>query len=155
MNNSAKIIDSVYNTKFKCDEKTVEDDYFFENIEDLGARLDRFAKESFIGADKKLKADREIKIFELRQMARKITKRRLIKDKNNLIEERNLLVSKKFDEGLNKNEENRLAFVRWQLNRIEDAEIGDDLDKFEKMASEYEKFSKDLEKLITAITRKK
>jgi len=70
-------------------------------------------------------------------------------EKKALIEERNMLVKKKFDLVLSKKEELRLTYVRWQLDRIDDSEYGEALDIFEKVTDEYERFASDINSLVS------
>lgn len=63
--------------------------------------------------------------------------------KKGLLKERNALVRKKFvGNGLAKSEERRLALLRWEIERIEEAEIGPDLDELEKKIEGQEMKSK-------------
>ncbi len=154
MNNPAEKQDNIYNkSSFNDDTIPENDSVDLSKIEDLSSRLDKFAKDSFIGTGRKTDSNRQIRTFELRCLAREITRRKLIKKKNELIKERNSLIQKKYDSDLTGSEKNRLEFIRWQLDRIDDAEIGDQLDSYEKMAEEYKKFSYDLEKLIKTVSR--
>ncbi len=64
---------------------------------------------------------------------------------NELIDERRRLVEKKFNGGgISQSEEKRLALIRWKLDRIDEAELGDDLDRLEKFVSAQESLSEDL-----------
>ncbi|MFP4308262.1 MAG: hypothetical protein ACLFQQ_13690 [Desulfococcaceae bacterium] len=74
--------------------------------------------------------------------------------KEALLEERNTLVRKKYDKnGLTKSEERRLALLRWEIERIEDAEIGPDLDELEKKIEEQENFAKKIDEFIRVFNR--
>lgn len=74
--------------------------------------------------------------------------------KEALLEERNALVRKKYDgNGLIKSEEKRLALLRWEIERIEDAEIGPDLDDLEKEIEEQENFAKKIDEFIQVFGR--
>lgn len=57
-----------------------------------------------------------------------------------LYDERQKLLDKKFDESITKKEINRLEYVRWSLDRIEDAKSGQTLDALEDFVSKYENF---------------
>jgi hypothetical protein len=57
-----------------------------------------------------------------------------------LLDERQSLLDKKFDGTMSKREENRLTYVRWSLDRIEDAKSGIMLDRLEEWVSRYEQF---------------
>lgn len=52
--------------------------------------------------------------------------------------ERKLLLDKKFAGALTRHEENRLSYVRWSLDRIEDAKYGETLDNLENRINLYE-----------------
>ena len=64
-----------------------------------------------------------------------------------LLKERAALLDRLFDDTITRQEENRLAYVRWSLDRIEDAKYGANLDLIESAISKYEQFAKDLEGL--------
>lgn len=49
-----------------------------------------------------------------------------------LLDERQALLDKKFDGTITKSELNRLEYVRWSLDRIEDARYGENLDALAK-----------------------
>jgi hypothetical protein len=84
----------------------------------------------------------------IREFSRKITKRIPRRERENFIEERNELVTKKFKAGLSRKEERRLALVRWQLDRIDDADHGATLDFMEKIAEDYMTFAHDLDRIL-------
>lgn len=65
-----------------------------------------------------------------------------------LLEERKALVSKRFDCGLTKTEERRLALVRWNLDRIQDAKHGVALDALESAVSLYESIGAEISQLL-------
>ncbi len=54
-----------------------------------------------------------------------------------LLAERASLLDKKFAGSITRHEENRLSYVRWSLDRIEDAKYGHALDLLEEHASHY------------------
>ncbi|MES2601523.1 MAG: hypothetical protein V4602_12005 [Pseudomonadota bacterium] len=64
-----------------------------------------------------------------------------------LLFERQLLLDKKFNLLITRQETNRLAYVRWSLDRIEDAKHGAAMDMLEHSISSYEQFSSDLKNL--------
>ncbi|SRR5258708_975576 len=68
-----------------------------------------------------------------------------------LLLERQLLLDKKFAGGISRTDSNRLAYVRWSLDRIEDAKHGATLDVLEHSISSYEQFSKDIAALQSQI----
>ncbi|WFU23141.1 hypothetical protein QA649_34435 [Bradyrhizobium sp. CB1717] len=65
-----------------------------------------------------------------------------------LLLERQLLLDKKFAETITRKESNRLEYVRWSLDRIEDANHGWAMDVLEHSVSGYEQLSSDLKSLI-------
>lgn len=64
-----------------------------------------------------------------------------------LLRERAELLDKLLDKSITRREENRLAYVRWSLDRIEDARHGDALDELESAISRYEQFAADIHNL--------
>ena len=57
-----------------------------------------------------------------------------------LLRERQTLLDKRFDGTITRQELNRLQYVRWSLDRIEDAKTGYVLDALENWVSRYETF---------------
>lgn len=57
---------------------------------------------------------------------------------NRMIEERNALVLKEFKEGLTRSERTRIGMLRWQIEGIEDARNGKQLDKLEALVERQE-----------------
>ena len=97
-------------------------------------------------------------VDRIREINRAITRKTLLPEKNKLIEERNTIVGKKFDGGLSKREERRLTLVRWQLDRLDDAEFGEGLDFVETVTEEHEKFAQEINHLLDQLktdTRKR
>jgi hypothetical protein len=75
-----------------------------------------------------------------------------------LLLERQALLDKKFDGELSRHEENRLTYVRWSLDRIEDAKYGASLDQLEDITSRYEYFASDVARLfkqLSSMTKRK
>lgn len=66
---------------------------------------------------------------------------------NGLLSERQQLLDKQFSKTISSKEMNRLAYVRWSLDRIEDAKCGHALDFLEGSVSRYESLLSDLQKL--------
>jgi hypothetical protein len=58
----------------------------------------------------------------------------------NLLNERQALLDKKFDGTMTRKDENRLEYVRWSLGRIQDARSGPSLDALESVVGTYEGF---------------
>jgi hypothetical protein len=64
-----------------------------------------------------------------------------------LLRERQVLLDKKFAETITPAELNKLALVRWSLDRIDDARTGIALDDLESAVARYEQLLKDIEEL--------
>jgi hypothetical protein len=58
--------------------------------------------------------------------------------------ERAALLSKKYEGTITRRETNRLAYVRWSLDRIEDARYGEVLDKLEGFIAAQERLGNDI-----------
>jgi hypothetical protein len=61
-----------------------------------------------------------------------------------LLEERQKLLDKKFSGTITRREQNRLEYVRWSLDRIEDAKHGQTLDVLEGWVEKYEQLVSEL-----------
>jgi hypothetical protein len=68
-------------------------------------------------------------------------------EQNALLAERATLLKKKFETSLTKAEGRRLQYIRWSLDRIEDARTGFNLDMLESRVSDYEGFLKEIHTL--------
>lgn len=66
---------------------------------------------------------------------------------NLLLRERQVLLDKKFDGEITPREINRLEYVRWSLDRVEDARYGHDLDVIEGYVEKYERFLSEINNL--------
>jgi hypothetical protein len=64
-----------------------------------------------------------------------------------LLEERQALVEKELAGTLTQRQGTRLTYVRWSLDRIEDARYGASFDELEARVAELEKFSEEVAKL--------
>jgi hypothetical protein len=73
-------------------------------------------------------------------------------DHNALLTERQLLLDKLLASDITRKERNRLEYVRWQLDRIEDAQHGDATDVLEGAIERYERLSRDMQDLTTQLT---
>lgn len=87
----------------------------------------------------------------IKRLNRAITKKTPAEEVKSLVDERNILVMKRTKAGLTRDEERRLTYLRWQLDRIDDAQYGEILDIFEKTAEEYERFASDIDSLLTQL----
>jgi hypothetical protein len=68
-------------------------------------------------------------------------------ERNSLLRERQDLLDKKLSGTITSKEANRLEYVRWTLDRIEDAQHGLTLDALESSVERYEKFLADVQAL--------
>lgn len=68
-------------------------------------------------------------------------------EEDELLEERQRLLDKKFSGTLTRSEANRLSYVRWTLHRMEDARVGPVLDQIETKLLQYEKLARDIASL--------
>lgn len=75
---------------------------------------------------------------DIRQHNRKLTREKFVDQEHELLQERNELVDKELSAGLSLSEEKRLRYLGWQLDRIEDAQIGDSLDQIEYFVEQKE-----------------
>lgn len=98
----------------------------------------------------------------IKKINRQVTSKIAPTEKRKIFIERDELVEKKFREGLSIKQENRLAYVRWQLDRFDDVETGEFLDYFEKVTETHEKlvrelkgFSRDIENIQINKPKKK
>jgi hypothetical protein len=69
------------------------------------------------------------------------------RDLDELLAERKRLLDKQFDETITRKESNRLDYVHWTLDRIEDARSGQALEALEGYAAQYKAFLDDLNKM--------
>lgn len=75
-----------------------------------------------------------------------------------LLSERQILLDKLFSSTISRREQNRLEYVRWSLDRIEDAKHGAALDKLESFVSMYENFAAQVDDLrgqLEKLTKKR
>jgi len=70
-----------------------------------------------------------------------------------LLDERKSLLDKKFAGTMTKKEASRLAYVRWSLDRIEDAKSGAWIDKLEQRVAELHKLAEHLQELESKLER--
>ena len=68
-------------------------------------------------------------------------------EQKSLLVERQSLLDKKFTGTITRKESNRLEYVRWSLDRIEDAKHGQTLDVIEGAVARYEHFFDELKAL--------
>lgn len=65
-------------------------------------------------------------------------------ERDKIFNERDELVEKKFKTHLSAQEERRLTYIRWQLDRFDDAESGEFLDYIGKITESHEKLAEEL-----------
>lgn len=70
-----------------------------------------------------------------------------------LLRERAALLDKYFAKTITPKESNRLQYVRWSLDRIEDARFGHRLDTLDAVVSQYERFFEDVRSLGAQLSR--
>jgi hypothetical protein len=68
-------------------------------------------------------------------------------ERKSLLQERQILLDKKLSHKITSKEANRLEYVRWSLDRIEDAQYGQTLDALERSVVRYEQFLAEMQKL--------
>lgn len=73
----------------------------------------------------------------------------------NWLDERQALLDKKFAGTMTRVESNRLQYVLWSLDRIEDARHGAELEHLELLASSLESFQSSVEQLRSDLTKAK
>lgn len=95
-----------------------------------------------------IQTESKVSINERKFLNREITKKIPQSVKDEFIKEHILLVKQKFDQGLSKAEDRRLTHVRWQLDRIDDAEHGENLDRLERFTEGIETFAVEIDKLL-------
>ena len=65
-----------------------------------------------------------------------------------LLSERQRLLDRKFEGSLTKQDHRRLEYVRWSLDRIEDAKHGEQLDRLDNAVARYEELRQDIAALM-------
>jgi len=66
-----------------------------------------------------------------------------------------MLLDKKFSGTITRKEENRLEYIRWSLDRVEDARHGEALERLEDAVRQYEDFLSDLRYLERELSAQK
>lgn len=72
-------------------------------------------------------------------------------ERHKLLNERQLLLDKKFEGKITQKELNKLEYVRWSLDRIEDARYGSAIDALDDSVSKYESFLSEIQSLNTQL----
>ncbi|UBF26207.1 hypothetical protein K9N68_32640 [Kovacikia minuta CCNUW1] len=88
---------------------------------------------------------------DLKSFQREVVRQTLFNQVDSLNAERNKLIDKKFQEGLSKTESNRLKYIRWQLDRIDDALLGEGLDRLELLVQRHEQLAQKLQEFTTQV----
>lgn len=94
---------------------------------------------------------------EIKRYNREVTRKTFLHQESELIAKRSKLIDKKFDVGLSKCEENQLKYIDWQLDRIEDAIGGEQLDELETWVQAHEQIRESVESFsrqVQAVTRR-
>lgn len=82
---------------------------------------------------------------------RAITRATMLDKEEGLLQERSQLLKKKFSTGLSAREQRHLTYVLWQIDRIDDARVGDHLDKMEEIAVLHTHFADTMESWLRQI----
>ena len=72
-------------------------------------------------------------------------------ERQNLLRQRKELLDKKFEGQITPSEINTLKYVRWSLDRIEDARYGSAVDVLEDSVSRYENFISEIQSLSSQL----
>jgi hypothetical protein len=70
-----------------------------------------------------------------------------------LLDERQRLLDREFAGEITPEEQNRLAYVRWSLDRIDDARFGAEMERLQFLAYQYERFHADIAKFQAELER--
>lgn len=88
-----------------------------------------------------------MQIGEAKALARASALRTSESERRALLDERQMLLDRELSGVINRKEANRLAYVRWSLDQIEDAKYGYTLDTLDMVVSQYESFSEKIDQL--------
>jgi hypothetical protein len=91
----------------------------------------------------------------LKKMNRAVSKKIPEKEKKRLLRDHLELVKKATATGLTNKEEMQLRLIRWKLDRIEDAEQGEYLDRIEKIIEAQESLAKQIGSVVSQFDSKK
>jgi hypothetical protein len=87
----------------------------------------------------------------VKEANREFTRLTLLAEKPRLLEEHRQLVAKEFSTDLTRIDQQRLRWIRWQLDRIEDAEFGQQIDRFRALIKSHRDLGDDIRKLIAKL----
>ena len=82
-----------------------------------------------------------VSVYDVRHASRALTRRTMADEEPALLRERDELLDRKYESGLDVHGERRLTYVRWQLDRIDDALNGEHLDAVERVVSAQEQMA--------------
>ncbi|MGO9091475.1 MAG: hypothetical protein ACLQGU_12475 [bacterium] len=105
--------------------------------------------EKLASTDSGVSNQENINFAIVRKLNREVSKKIPQSEKKKLMREHLDLVKKRARTGLERSENLRLQLIRWKLDRIEDAEHGEEIDKLEAIIRAKEALAKDLEKIVS------
>jgi hypothetical protein len=98
--------------------------------------------------------DQEVYAVTARQASRLNASAISEQERAHLLREREALLDKQYSGGLTRSQTMRLRYVRWTLDRIDDAVYGEALDDLERSVDKYEQFLSDLQGLRDQLDKK-
>jgi hypothetical protein len=87
------------------------------------------------------------------RLNRAITRKELLPRRFEIMRDRALLFEKSLEAELTPSDATRLRYLEWQLDRIEDADIGEDLDRLSLLADLQAEFGERVEKWLDDIRK--
>lgn len=147
----------IRSTETKSNFTELDQDRDYETIElDLGGTYTISAKSLSVPSDAGDKTlsklpPKDINPETLIEVNRAVTRRIPQEDRKKLFSEHEDLVRKKYADGLSRREERRLSLLRWELDRIEDAEIGTGMDVLEAFTEANVQFASEIDKLLNQL----
>lgn len=97
--------------------------------------------------------ERAFSINELKRLNRIVTRKIPVHTIDELIEERNALVKKEIYQGFSPKEKRRLIYIKWQLDRIDDALYGENIDFLETLVEQRNSFAQNLRELLEKLDK--
>lgn len=88
-----------------------------------------------------------------KKIQRELTLKELGPIEEEIQEERRGLVEKEFAEGLSSKESRRLVYLEWQLDRLDDALHGEELDRLEELIELHERTAIEINDAINSLNR--
>lgn len=119
----------------------------------IGAAHSQRSNSTNISPQESTETDQSVhgKTTRLREANRQLTRQTLLPKESELVRERNNLVRKKYKETFSKKDVIRLRYIEWQLDRIEDAIVGDSIDYLESLVESQEQLAQTVEKWADVI----